>query len=289
MKAVLYPNFSKKNALSCARNVCDVLISNEIEVYVSGEYKKEFSDISEVKYEDMAESARTADVVIAIGGDGTILRCAKYLMGSDTKLLGINTGTLGFMAGLEADQLDKLSLLKTGEYGISERMTLEIACKENGEEKVYTALNDICVKSRNSRICNFDILADGYLVGTYRADGVLFSTPSGSTAYALSAGGPIIEPDLECIEMTLVCPHSLFTRATIFSAERVLTFVNTTDDEKRPVTISIDGDYQIEIKNSETAKIRRGKNTISFIDMIGNSFHDSLCRKMMKPIKEVRI
>jgi len=289
MKAVLYPNFSKKNALSCARSVCDVLISNEIEVYVSGEYKKEFSDISEVKYEDMAESARTADVVIAIGGDGTILRCAKYLMGSDTKLLGINTGTLGFMAGLEADQLDKLSLLKTGEYEISERMTLEIACKENGEEKVYTALNDICVKSRNSRICNFDILADGYLVGTYRADGVLFSTPSGSTAYALSAGGPIIEPDLECIEMTLVCPHSLFTRATIFSAERVLTFVNTTDDEKRPVTISIDGDYQIEIKNSETAKIRRGKNTISFIDMIGNSFHDSLCRKMMKPISTVRI
>lgn len=285
MKAALYPNFQKKNALSCARQVCDILISLGIEVYVSDEYKNEFSDIAQVKYEDTAISAKTADVVIAIGGDGTILRCAKFLMGTDTKLLGINTGTLGFMAGLEADQLDKLSLLKTGDYDISERMTLDITCRENGKEVEYTALNDVSVKSRHSRICNFDVSADGYLIGRYRADGVLFSTPSGSTAYALSAGGPIIEPDLECIEMTLVCPHSLFARATLFSAERVLTFTNTTEDEKRPVTISIDGDYRIEIKCGESAEIRKGKHKIKFVDLIGNSFHDSLCRKMMKPIK----
>lgn len=282
MKAALYPNFQKKNALSCAREACDILISAGIEVYVSEEFRDEFSDKIEVKYEDISISARNADVVIAIGGDGTILRCAKYLIGTDTKLLGINTGTLGFMAGLEADQLDKLKMLKTGDYEVSERMTLEVKTADN---KIYTALNDICAKSRNSKICDFEVYAAGYLIGGYRADGVLFSTPSGSTAYALSAGGPIIEPDLECIEMTLICPHSLFSRATLFSAERTLCFKDTTADEKRTISVSIDGETYIELTNGQSIEICKGRHKIRFIDLIGNSFHESLCRKMMKPIK----
>lgn len=282
MKAALYPNFQKKNALSCARNVCDVLAGEGIEICVSEKFRNEFSDKSGIKFESTAESAQTADVVIAIGGDGTILRCAKYFIGTDTKLLGINTGTLGFMAGLEADQLEKLKRLKTGDYHISERMTLDVTINETS---VYTALNDVCAKSVNSRICDFDVYSDGYLIGRYRADGVLFSSPSGSTAYALSAGGPVIEPELECIEMTLICPHSLFSRATLFSADRILEFTNTTSDSGRPMNISIDGDLYIEIKNGQSIKISRGRHKIKFIDLIGNSFHDSLCNKMMKPIK----
>ncbi|MDE5569305.1 MAG: NAD(+)/NADH kinase, partial [Ruminococcus sp.] len=121
MKAVLYPNFQKKNALNCAMKVCDVLSRSGIQVSISAEYMHEFGEKSFVLFEDINEAVRTSDIVIAIGGDGTILRCAKFLMGTDTKLLGINTGTLGFMAGLEADELDKLSQLKTGEYDVSER------------------------------------------------------------------------------------------------------------------------------------------------------------------------
>jgi len=175
MKSALYPNFQKKNALKCAREACDILLSSGIEVFVSEEFRDEFSDKSGVQFEDISISAHTADVVIAIGGDGTILRCAKYLMGTDTNLLGINTGTLGFMAGLEADQMDKLKNLKTGEYEISERMTLDVRMPGG---MIYTALNDICAKSVNSRICDFEVYADGYLIGRYRADGALFSTPS---------------------------------------------------------------------------------------------------------------
>lgn len=285
MKAALYPNFQKKNALSCAREACDVLISAGIEVCVSDKFRNEFADKTDVKYEDISISAKTADIVIAIGGDGTILRCAKYLVGTDTKLLGINTGTLGFMAGLEAYQLDKLKLLKTGEYEISERMTLDVVMHYESGDVTYTALNDICAKSRNSKICDFEVYSDGYLIGRYRADGVLFSTPSGSTAYALSAGGPIIEPDLECIEMTLICPHSLLSRATLFSSERKLNFTDTTQDEERAMSISIDGESYLEIENGQFVEICKGKHKIKFIDLIGNSFHESLCRKMMKPIK----
>lgn len=284
MKAALYPNFQKKNALKCARETCDVLNTAGIEVCVSDEFRNDFADKTFVQFEDIRQSAKTADFVIAIGGDGTILRCSKLLIGTDTKLLGINTGTLGFMAGLEADQLDRLELLKTGDYEISDRMTLDVVFTENGKKVTYTALNEISARSGSFRICDFDVYSDGYLVGKYRADGVLFSTPSGSTAYALSAGGPVIEPDLECIEMTQICPHSLFSRATLFSACRKLRLTSSTRREEYMV-ISVDGELHIKLKTDESIEICRGKHNIRFINLIGNSFHESLCRKLCKPIK----
>lgn len=285
MKAVLYPNFQKKNALKCAREACDVLISADIEVSVSDEFHKEFADKPGVVFEDIVTSVKNADVVIAIGGDGTILRCARFLVGTDTKLLGINTGTLGFMAGLEAFQLDRLKLLKTGKYEISERMTLDVKVIKNGVSTLYTALNDVSAKSDSFKICDFEVYADDYLIGKYRADGVLFSTPSGSTAYALSAGGPIIEPDLKCIEMTLICPHSLFSRATLFSPNRQLKITDRTSGEDHYMIVSIDGASDLKLRNGESIEICKGKNKIRFINLIGNSFHESLCTKMMRPIK----
>lgn len=284
MRAALYPNFSKKNALKCAREVCGVLHNAGIEVSVSREYRRDFADKDFVFFEDIDEAVRTADLFIAIGGDGTILRCAKYLMGTDTKLLGINTGTLGFMAGLEADQLDKLSLLKTGDYEISRRMTVDVIIHSSDGDRAYTALNEVSARSGSFRICDFNVYSDDYLVGKYRADGVLFSTPSGSTAYALSAGGPVIEPDLECIEMTLICPHSLFSRATLFSAERRLRIVDTTGGEDL-IVVSVDGEVRGRMTEGESIEIMRGKNDLNFINLIGNSFHESLCRKLCRPIK----
>lgn len=284
MIAVLYPNFQKKNALKCARETCDVLNASGIDVCVSEKFRSDFSDKPFVKFEDTKKSVRTADFVIAIGGDGTILRCSKLLMGTDTKLLGINTGTLGFMAGLEADQLDKLRLLKTGEYEISDRMTLDVVCTENGEKVTYTALNEISARSGSFRICDFEVYSDSYLVGKYRADGVLFSTPSGSTAYALSAGGPVIEPDLECIEMTQICPHSLFSRATLFSSCRKLILTSRTRNSEY-MAVSVDGELHIQLEKDQSIEISRGRSNIRFINLIGNSFHESLCRKLCKPIK----
>lgn len=284
MKAVLYPNFQKKNALSCAMEVCDVLDRSGIQVSISEEYKHEFSGKPFVLFEDINDAVRTSDIVIAIGGDGTILRCAKFLMGTDAKLLGINTGTLGFMAGLEADELDKLSQLTTGEYDVSERMTIDVVIHGKDGDTVFTALNEVSARSGSFRISDFEVYSDGYLIGKYRADGVLFSTPSGSTAYALSAGGPVIEPDLECIEMTLICPHSLFSRATLFSADRKLKLMDRTAGDKS-IVISVDGELNKYIGENESIEIMRGRNNLKFVNLVGNSFHESLCRKMCKPIK----
>lgn len=284
MRAALYPNFQKPNALTCAREACDVLHSVDIEVCVSGEFREEFSDKQYVIFEDISESAKNADVFLAIGGDGTILRCAKLLMDTDAKLLGINTGTLGFMAGLESDQLDKLRLLKTEDYEISERMTLDVVHHGTDGDEVYTVLNEVSARSGSFRICDFEVFSDGYLVGRYRADGVLFSTPSGSTAYALSAGGPIIEPDLQCIEMTLICAHSLFSRPTVFSAERRLRLIQKTKGGESMV-INVDGELHINLHENEYIEVFRGKHNVKFINLIGNSFHESLCRKLCRPLK----
>ena len=284
MKAALYPNFQKKNALGCARRTCDMLNNSGIEVSISEQFRENFSDKTFVKFEDIDVSAKNADFVIAIGGDGTILRCAKYLIGTDTKLLGINTGTLGFMAGLEADQLDKLALLRSGDYEVSQRMTLDVTFSGKDGDITYTALNEVAVRSGSFRICDFDVCSNGYLIGKYRADGVLFSTPSGSTAYALSAGGPVIEPDLECIEMTLICPHSLFSRAPLFSCDKKLRMTDRTAGSESMV-ISVDGDLYKRLGENDSIEIARGKNNVKFINLIGNSFHESLCRKMCRPIK----
>lgn len=286
MRIALYPNFQKKNALSCAKRVCDILINADIKVSVDNKYHDSFSEFPEIEFMDIKSAAAISDIVIAIGGDGTMLRCAKHLAGYDTQLLGINTGRLGFMASLEDNQLEKLLLLKTGEYEISERILLNCSTEDNGVKREFTALNDICVSQQFSKICDFEVYSEGYLIGRYRADGVLFSTPTGSTAYALSAGGPVIEPDLECIEMTLICPHSLFARPMLFSSERRLQVVNTCpEDRECSVYVNIDGEHPLELKRGQKLDIYKNSYKIKFIDLLGNSFHRSLGNKLMQSIK----
>lgn len=286
MNIALYPNFTKKNALSCAKEVCRIFSELGINVFVDEEYAQAFSELKNVSFLDIKTAASMSEAVIAIGGDGTLLRCAKQLIGCDTKLLGINTGRLGFTASLEDNQLEKLAFLKNGQYTVSERMLLNCCIDENGEKKELIALNDICVSEQFSKICDFAVYSENYLIGNYRADGVLFSTPTGSTAYALSAGGPVIEPDLECIEMTLICPHSLFSRPMLFSADRRLQVVNTCPtDRESNVYISVDGEHPLTLSRGQKLEIYKSNYKIKIIDLLENSFHKSLGNKLMQSIK----
>lgn len=284
MKAVIFPNFQKNNALECARNLCDELFENEIEVYVDNSFKGEFSDKSFVKYGHFDELAKEADFAIAIGGDGTILKCAKHIIETDTKLLGINTGRLGFMSALEQSEISIIYALKTDNYKISERMMITANIDSDGTIYRLEALNDVSVTSAYSNICDFNIYADNNPIGTYRADGVVFSTPTGSTAYSLSAGGPIIEPEMNCIEMNLICPHSLFTRPMIFSPERKLKFENAYKTNPE-LYVSVDGGEPIKLSFDSTVEICCSKHKIKLIDIKGNLFYNSLSKKLMYPIK----
>ena len=225
MKVAIYPNFQKENALKCSREVCEILHQYNSEIYIDNKYFEQFQDKDYINFGVFKDFVKESDIAIAVGGDGTILKCARYLLGLNTKLLGINTGRLGFMASLEFDELSELyRLLK--DYDIIKRMMLDTRIYTGEQYCNNIALNDVSIARLYSKLCDFNVYIDDNLIGSYRADGIVISTPTGSTAYALSAGGPIIEPNLDCIEMTLLCPHSLFSRPMLFSPERVIKIVH---------------------------------------------------------------
>lgn len=285
MRVGIYPNLRKKNALECSRRICDILKALDIQVCVDVMYKREFADKPSIIYDRFEEFAHTLDFAVAIGGDGTILKCAKHLVDSQTLLIGINTGRLGFMSALEFDNLDEIKDILAGSYSISERMLL--CCNiNNGNDSIYKlrALNDVSVSAAYSDICDFDICCDGMTIGSYRADGAVFSTPTGSTAYSLSAGGPIIEPEMRCIEMTLICPHSLFTRPMLFSPERRLRFENTALDNPE-MFVSVDGGNAINLPRGASVEITSSSRTVKLVEVKGDNFFNSLNQKFMHPIK----
>ncbi|MBR4223441.1 MAG: NAD(+)/NADH kinase, partial [Oscillospiraceae bacterium] len=205
MITVVHPNFSKKNAYDTTRRVCDILHGLGIEVWSYSDLEKSFPDCPHVKFADPDEVTSKCDIIVAIGGDGTILEASSYAARYDKELLGINTGRLGFMASIESDGLDQLARLADGDYTSQKRMMLECVYTSGGKSEVYTALNDIVILAVG-RLCDYDMVCGGEVVSSVRADGIIFSTPTGSTAYALSAGGPIVAPDIQCIQMTPICP-----------------------------------------------------------------------------------
>ncbi|MDD6345000.1 MAG: NAD(+)/NADH kinase [Oscillospiraceae bacterium] len=286
MRVAVNFNPEKNNAPQCAEKVCEILLGDGAEVSVSPAYRNKFSKYKNIIFEPLSESAEKSDFVIAIGGDGTMLRCAKKIIGYRAGMIGINTGRLGFMASLESDCLEKLLLLKRGQYEITERMLLHGILYDKTEKYEFDALNDINISGMYSKICDFGLYSGSYQVGSYRADGVIFSTPTGSTAYALSAGGPVIEPDLECIEMTLVCPHSLFSRAMLFSPERTLTLLSKSSSEESPVYMSFDGESPVTFQAESRLEISKSRYKIPFVDFYSkNAFHESLSKKLMQSIK----
>lgn len=279
-------NPEKNNAPECAEKVCEILLGDGAEVSVSPAYRERFSKYKDIIFEPLSESAEKSDFVIAIGGDGTMLRHAKKIIGCNAKMIGINTGRLGFMASLESDCLEKLLLLKSGQYEITERMLLHGILHDESEKYEFDALNDINISGMYSKICDFSLYSGNYQLGSYRADGIIFSTPTGSTAYALSAGGPVIEPDLECIEMNLICPHSLFSRAMLFSPERTLTLLCKSSSEESSLYMSFDGETPLKVSSESRIEISKSRYKIPFVDFESkNAFHESLSKKLMQSIK----
>ncbi len=286
LKVAVFPNLQKKDAVYCTKAVCEIL-KDDAEIYIDKSFENEFKDKSWIKFSNFKEIAYDMDIVIAIGGDGTILRCARYIKGCKAEMLGINTGTLGFMASVETNQLFRLKDILNKNYSIKERMMLEVSVENENGETVFSAaaLNDIIVGRTYSKIFDFDIYADSFIIGSYRADGVIFSTPTGSTAYALSAGGPVIEPELECIEMNLICPHSLSARTVLFSANRILRLEYDSLNTEN-VYISVDGNSPFMLEGKQSVIIRTSEYRMKLIDMNENTFFNSLDKKLVNSIKK---
>ena len=283
MKVALFPNFGKKNALPTALKCCDILNKLDIEILVPNTCQREFAAKDFVTYGELGKITNDSDIVIAIGGDGTILQASAYASEYDKLLLGINTGRLGFMASMESDELENLEKLKTHDYAVEKRMMIDAVLVRDDEIiSSYSALNDVVISRPYAKITDYEVLTDGIVVSSMRSDGMVFATPTGSTAYALSAGGPILEPEIECIQLTPICPHSLFSRTMVFTANRVLEVRHKSDSE---VYFSVDGSERHTIENGDKIIIKKSAKMQRIIDIKGHSFFEAVNNKLMNPIK----
>lgn len=284
MRVAFFPHFRNEQAEQTARVACQEFFRQKIEILADFSSREILG--TGIQYMAFSEAVQLADVVIAIGGDGTMLHCAKCLVDSKAKLLGINTGRLGFLATLEADQTSQLQRLATGDYRVSERMLLEgRILDQNGNcKESFTALNEIVISRGFNGVADFSVTRNAALLGQYRADGLIFSTPTGSTAYALSAGGPVIEPEFSCIEMTMICAHSLSARPILFSPHSKLT-VQCTSRGEDPIGVRADGEEMVTFQPGDSLELTGSAKTVELVDMSGNTFFDSLNRKMMQSLK----
>lgn len=216
------------------------------------------------------------DVLIVLGGDGSILKAARRCAESGVPLLGINLGRIGYMAELEIDEMSELSRLITGEYEIERRMMIEADI--NGER--LFALNEAVLGGASVfRIVEIELYCDGNLVNKYRADGLIASTPTGSTAYSMSAGGAVVDPRVEALLITPICSHSLRATPLVFSAKSELTMKNVTLREGE-LYLSLDGSETRSLTYGQTVTLRQSSQTVGFIRLRSGGFYDVLRRKM---------
>lgn len=221
------------------------------------------------------------DCIIVLGGDGTLIRAARELHKSSIPLLGINMGTLGYLTEAEVGNLVVcLEQLISGEVQIEERMMLYGNVKGQLQD---VALNDIVLtRSGSLRIIEFDLFVNGELLNTYHADGVIISTPTGSTAYNLSAGGPIVRPTADTIVITPICSHALNTSSIVLSADDCIEIVigKGRDEAVEEACISFDGEHNIEVRTGDRITIRKAREKTSLLKLSKVSFLEILRRKM---------
>lgn len=259
MRFFIMVNLDKNHAEACSKAVISRLITLGGKVSMAEEDSKFMKDFSAVNLGKIEDLIPECDIVISIGGDGTLIHAAKYAVLYDKPVLGINTGRLGFLTRLEQTELDCLSRLFNGDFVVENRMMLELFCTISGKEERYTALNDIVISRGSlSRIIDLTIDCDQKPVSRYRADGLVFSTPTGSTAYSLSAGGPVVEPSVECIVMSPICPHSLYARTVVFAANRIVT-VKTSFERSNKAYVTIDGVEGFPVQPGDQILIRKSE------------------------------
>lgn len=280
MKTAIVVNLSKENAIYCAKQIVKLLRLNGAEICMLSECKPFYSDKKIVFSNTNEELFLQCDVAITVGGDGTIIHAAKYAAPCKKPIIGVNVGRLGFAADVEADEIGQLTRLLSGDYYSEMRMLLDIAVVKNNKSKHYLAVNDaVMAHGQLSKIVDFQLSLDDEIISKYRADGLLFSTPTGSTAYSLSAGGPILAPQMECILMTPVCPHSLFSRSVLFDGKSELSVM-----VKIPLgcscVLTIDGEENINICDSDKVIIRKSSQRLELLSIHKRNFYKRLNEKL---------
>ncbi len=268
------PNLTKKGAYETSVRAVKILSELDMQILMECSLSRLYKDENIIFFGSEYTMLKSCDMVLTIGGDGTIIHAARKSAPLDKPLLGINTGRLGFVAELEPNELDMLQRIAEGNYSVEKRMMLKVTCKNND----FYAMNDAVISRGSlSRLIDIDVsLAEdrGYIC-SYRADGLIVSTPTGSSAYSLAAGGPVVEPTMKCIVMTPVCSHSLFARPVVFSHKSQLA-VSASCDDNTQVYLTLDGAKTLTIARSDMIYITSSKIETKLIKLKDKSFYKVL-------------
>ena len=225
-----------------------------------------------------------ADCMLVLGGDGTLLQAARNSYGMHIPLLGINLGTLGFLTEVDEEHLEEaLQQLIDGNYTVEDRMMLQGTVFTTSGEIHNIALNDIVVNRTGSlQIVRFDVCLNNELLKRYNADGCIVSTPTGSTGYNLSAGGPVVDPTSNAMVMTNICPHNLFNRGVVLSGNKVITIVIPGDrhGNNQQVEATFDGCFKVKLNTGDYINITMAPSTTKIIRLKPTSFMEILHKKM---------
>lgn len=278
----VFPNLNNNGVSELAFDVIKILTDGGADVYVQNEYKPIFKS-TKAKFENYDKAMSLCDCAIAIGGDGTTLNIAKKAAFLNKSALGINAGRLGFMSGIERDELSLLTKLINKEYIIDERAMLKATIEKDGEVlSSHHCLNDIVVSRGNfARLIDVTITCDGRSVSNMRSDGVIISTPTGSTAYSMAAGGPVVSPEADCIIETPICPHSLMDRSIIFSADKELIVTANNDQNNSPI-MTVDGQEAVNLTPGCQIHIKKSDITTKLIKLKPENFYEVLNKKIIE-------
>ena len=272
------PNLTRDEAFDVTCGICKSLDFLGAKYSFFEEYKDTF-DVTKASFLPKDEALSACDAVIAVGGDGSIIHAAKHAVAYRKPILGVNAGRLAFMAGLEDNELGLLSRLIDGDYTLDRRLMLKAGIVKDGE----TIFSDYCVNDclvtneEKQRMSSIDVSLGESKFNSYLCDGVLVATPTGSTAYSLSAGGPVVDPELESILLTPLYPHSLFDRSLIFRPDAVIKIESA---EGKKLCLSTDGTKPVKFEPDCSAVVSRAEFTADFIRIKSDNFIDILYKKL---------
>lgn len=271
-KIAVLANTTKEQSIATAERIAEFLMG-KAHLYMTDDCK--ISNRYTVTYMTYDEIYNAVDIAIVIGGDGTLLRYATPCAKAKVPTLGINLGTVGFLTEVELDDIEKsLSALLCGEYIKEERMLLK-ACINDSE--TYHALNDIVVAKRDhEQLIHVDLYADGELVYHYKADGLIVATPTGSTGYSISAGGPVVDPKMDLYVATPICAHMLLARSTVLPADKELVIRLCKND----AIISADGELNRALTSEDVIRISKSNYKFELIKIGKTSFYNTLINKL---------
>ena len=276
-KVILTPNPYRDKDFETVRKTQNILQNAGIEtrLCLPFEVDRSFALPRDLRFSRLDREIGTADAVICFGGDGTILHMAKTATRTGIPILGVNIGTMGFMAELESSELEQLTRLAAGDFSIDSRMMLDVTV-HRGRDIIFhdICLNDVVVtKGAIARIVHLAVECDGVQAMECGGDGLIIATPTGSTAYSLSAGGPIVEPEASSILITPICAHDVVSRCIVASDKRVIT-VGMTRNARRNAFLSVDGGKALKLNMGDKVTIKRSNLQTKLVRLKDRSFYD---------------